>query len=246
MPLAWSHPGCGSPTHDWKPSCACPSARSVIGTVSAVSTKERPPTGTPPRTPAVVGILGIVLGSLVLGAATSYAQTYLPESLRSFANSMSGWTALTALLVGLARPRLLVGAVLGGVSIVCLVLGYALVAELRGFAYNPIFWCLVGIAGGPLVGTAAAALTRRRDHAALGSGLLAGILVTDGVYGLTVVGKTTSPVYWTLAILTGLGLAAVVAAVRLRALRLMILQVAAFGVTLVFAGAAYGAINIVH
>lgn len=54
----------------------------------------------------------------------------------------------------------------------------------------------MGIVAGPFIGAAALALRRRPLHAALGAGLLAGLLVGEAVYGLTVVGDTTSPVYW--------------------------------------------------
>ena len=128
-----------------------------------------------------LSVTAVVVGSLVMGGVTSYAQTYLPESLSSFANSISGWTMMTTLLVGLVRPRLLVGACLGAVSFVSLVLGFTLAAELRGFAYSPVFWSVVGIIGGPFVGAAAAALWRRPVEAAVGSGLLAGVVVADPV-----------------------------------------------------------------
>nr|WP_121251134.1 DUF6518 family protein [Nocardioides ferulae] len=50
---------------------------------------------------------------------------------------------------------------------------------------------------------------------ALGAGALAGVLVADGIYGLTVVDSSTSPVYWTLCLAAGAVLVTATA-VRLR------------------------------
>ena len=55
----------------------------------------------------------VVAASLVLGALTSYAQGLLPGPLRPFANSASGWTVLTALIVWRIGERTLPSAVFG-------------------------------------------------------------------------------------------------------------------------------------
>lgn len=141
--------------------------------------------------------VGIIVGSLVLGGLTSAAQGLLPGSLRSFANSPSGWTLLTVVLIAAARPRMLPAAVLGAVSFVCLVLGYTIVSELRGLSYSPLFWGAIGVVAGPVIGwSTAAAFARGSLLNTFGSSLIAGVLITDAVYGLTVTADTTSPVYW--------------------------------------------------
>ncbi|MDP3892338.1 DUF6518 family protein [Nocardioides sp.] len=148
--------------------------------------------------------LAVAGASLLLGGLTSWAQGVLPDALASFANSPSGWTVLTALLVAAVRPSLAWGAAFGVVSFVSLVLGYTIVSELRGLAYNPMFWSVVGVMAGPVLGAAAAAVVGRHTvRAALGAGALAGVLVADGIYGLTVVGDSTSPVYWSLCLVAG-------------------------------------------
>ena len=169
-----------------------------------------------------VSALAVVGASLLLGALTSWAQGVLPDALASFANSSSGWTVLTALLVAAARPSLVGGAVLGVVSFVSLVLGYTIGSELRGLTYDPLLWGVVGLVAGPFVGAAAAAI-RGRDvvRAAVGAGALAGVLVADGIYGLTVVADSTSPVYWTLCVALGVTLVGA-AAIRLRTRRAVV------------------------
>ncbi|WP_195849531.1 DUF6518 family protein [Nocardioides marmotae] len=165
------------------------------------------PTAHPVLTRPVPAALAVVAASLALGGATSWAQGLLPDALGSFANSPSGWTLLTVLLVAAVRPSLGGGAVLGVVSFVALVLGYTVASELRGLVYDPTFWGAVGVVAGPVVGAAAAAMVGRRVvPAALGAGALAGVLVADGVYGLTVVGETTSPVYWVLCLIAAAAL----------------------------------------
>ena len=181
--------------------------------------------------------LAVAGASLLLGALTSWAQGVLPDAFASFANSPSGWTVLTALLVGATRPTLPLGAALGVVSFVGLVLGYTVASELRGLTYDPVPWSVVGIVAGPFVGVAAAAVVGRRAlHAALGAGALAGVLIADGIYGLTVVGSSTSPVYWTLCIVAGCAVVAVTAA-RVR-------TPAGVAVALVSAAAATGVLSL--
>lgn len=158
----------------------------------------------------------------------------LPEPLASFANSPSGWTVLTALVVAAARPTLAWGAALGAASFVSLVLGYAIASELRGLTYNPVLWSVVGVIAGPFVGSAAAAVVRRHTvQAALGAGAIAGVLIADGIYGLTVVSGSTSPVYWSLCLVAGavlIGVTAVRLGTRAAAARLAVGAVAAGGI----------------
>lgn len=187
--------------------------------------------------------LTVVAGSLLLGGLTSWAQGFLPESFSSFANSPSGWTVLTVALVAAVRPSWGWGAVLGTVSFVCLVLGYTLASQLRGLTYDPTFWSAVGLAAGPFVGAAAAALVgRRRVPAALGAGALAGVLVADGIYGLTVVAESTSPVYWTLCLLAG-GALVLATASRLAGLAARGLLVGTTAVAVGVLSAGYAVLN---
>lgn len=178
--------------------------------------------------------LAVVAASLLLGGLTSWAQGVLPDALESFANSPSGWTVPMALLVAAARPSLTWGAALGVASFVSLVLGYTIASEVRGLTYNPVFWSVVGVIAGPFLGAAAAAVVGRNTvHAALGAGALAGVLVADGIYGLTVVSDSTSPIYWSLCLVAGAVLVGVTA-VRLGTLaaaaRVVASAVAATGV----------------
>ncbi len=157
----------------------------------------------------------VVVGSLLLGGLTSVAQGVLPDSLRSLANSPSGWALLTVVMIALRRPGLALAAGLGAVSFVCLVLGYTFVSELRGLSYSPLLWGAVGLVAGPVVGwSASASFDPRPRLGALGSSLIAGVGITDSIYGLTVVADTTSPVYWSIAGVAGAGFLILVAVLR--------------------------------
>jgi hypothetical protein len=150
-------------------------------------------------------VLGIVV-SLVLGALTSYGQTYLPDALRSLANSSGSWSAV-ALLVALL-PRHRVAAVAAGpLALLALLAGYELTSLARGYAVSlgtVAEWLAAAVVVGPFLGAGGYGLTARvRWPATLGVGVLAGVLAGEGVYGLTTVAETTSPVYWTISLLAG-------------------------------------------
>jgi hypothetical protein len=161
--------------------------------------------------------VGAVAGaSFLLGMLTFYAQGFLPDAWRSFANSASGWTLLTALLVFCAQVSTRVAAVLGALSFLLLVLGYTAGAQLNGLSYSPVLFGVVGVVVGPFIGLAAAWLRARRVRAALATALLAGIFTGEAVYGLTVIADSTAPEYWVAIGVVGISLLIGMVWVRLR------------------------------
>lgn len=159
-------------------------------------------------------LVAVVVVSLLLGGLTSLAQGFLPDPVRPFANSASGWTVLTALTVWLTRERTRTSAVLGGASFVALVLGYTIVSQLRGLYYDPVLFGVVGVLVGPLVGVAASWLRRTGWRAALGAAALSGVALGECVYGLVVVSGTTGWFYWALIGAVGVTLLVVTLARR--------------------------------
>ena len=107
---------------------------------------------------------------------------------------------------------------MGGVTLLALLAGYVGTNELRGVASSAsllLFWGVTGVTVGPLVGLGAHWLRTRTDtRAALGVGGMAGVLIGEGVYGLTVIAETTAPAYWWGLI--ALGVVGLVAAAALR------------------------------
>lgn len=163
---------------------------------------------------------GVLVASLLLGGLTSFAQGFLPAAVVPVANSASGWTLVSAALVlwwaAASGARTWQAAVLGAASFVLLVLGYTFASDLRGFVYRPLLFGVVGVVVGPFVGVAAAWLRRPGTRAALGTALLAGIGVGEGIYGLTTVADTTGATYWVAVGTLALGLLVGMLARRLR------------------------------
>lgn len=193
------------------------------------------------RTVLPVTIVGTA--SVALGMLTFYAQGFLPEAFRSFANSASGWTLLTAVLVFASRAGARLAAALGAMSFVLLVLGYALAAALNGLFYSPLLFGVIGVVAGPFVGLAAAWLRGDGVHAGLGTALLAGIFVGEAVYGLTVVGDTTRPEYWLAIGAVGITLLVGMLIGKLRGWRPVTLAVAGTAAVAMAFNLAYGALG---
>jgi len=172
------------------------------------------------RQGAVLRVGGVLAGSLVLGGLTSWAQGFLPAQAAPFANSASGWAVLTVLLVVWSRTAGWRAAALGAGSFVLLVLGYTVASELRGLAYSPVLWGTVGLVTGPVIGLAASWLhgtgAAGRTRAAVGTAVVAGVGVGDGVSGLLRVADTTGLTYWVVVAAAGVALLVVMAARRLR------------------------------
>jgi hypothetical protein len=149
---------------------------------------------------AALNSAGVVTtGALTLGGLTSWGQLLLPHDLSPFANSASGWTLLTVLLLWRLRSGPALSATLAALSFVSLTVGYALVSTARGFFFDPSFWIVVGLLAGPIVG-ASVFFARSADalESAAGVGVLIGLIAGDGLYGVLVVSETTGWVYWVL------------------------------------------------
>jgi len=186
-----------------------------------------------PVTSAVV----IVLSALVVGILTSFGHEFLPSPLSSVANSAGAWTVITYGAIYLVRSGPLAAALLGAVAFVLMNETYALVSGWRGFPYFDGLgnqWNIVGVLIGPIVGTAAAwvrsPVLARVIWAAAAP---AAVLVGEGIYGLTLIASSTSPVYWVAQIIAGGVIVAAITAVKLRDLRLTLIT---YALTLALAG----------
>jgi hypothetical protein len=189
-------------------------------------------------------IVLVVIASLVLGAATFFAQGVFPDVISSFANSASGWTLVTVALVWLLHQRTWASAVLGLIGFVGLVAGYTVAAELRGIHYGPLVFGIIGVVAGPFVGIAASWLHREAYRAASAAAVLAGIAIGESVYGLTMIAATTSPFYWILIGALGTALLAAVLIRRVNRPATRILAIAATATIATAFCAAYTAVGL--
>ncbi|KTS64945.1 hypothetical protein NS206_06055 [Microbacterium testaceum] len=169
----------------------------------------------------LVPAVSVAAASLALGGLTSVGQSILPEALVSFANSAGGWTILAFGLVWLTRARPPLAAALGVMSFVLLVEGYRIVSGWRGYYYAEPFqdtFTIIGLFAGPVVGLSASLLRwGPGSWKPFAAAPVAAVLIGEGVYGLTVVGATTSPVYWVAQLVLGVALVlSTVAAARPR------------------------------
>ncbi len=175
---------------------------------------------TPPPWRPAAAVLATGLTAGLMGAATSWGQLLLPSALTSVANSAGGWSLVVFALVWWVRARPRWAAALGLLGFYALHIGYALASAGRGLSWSLAptnFWVAAGLVAGPLVGVGAAWVRWRTDVlAAVGVAGLSGLLIGEGVYGLTVIGATTSPVYWSASIAMGVAFAAWMVWRRLR------------------------------
>lgn len=177
--------------------------------------------GTSRGHPAVWTVVVPVLVAAAFGGLTALAQAHLPEVLSPLADSAGSWTVVAFGCALVARsPRS--AAAVGGLAMLALLAGYVLTNTLRGFPSSTallLFWGVAGVTVGPLVGIGAHWVRSRRDVlAGLGVGGLGGVLVGEGVYGLTVVSETTPAAYWWGSLLLGVLVVAVASTVWLQGL----------------------------
>lgn len=165
---------------------------------------------------------------VAIGIATSVGQGSLPDELRSLSNSSGSWCLCAFALALLERdPRR--AALVGFASLVAMLAGYALATELRGYAVGTsmfVLWGAAAVIAGPALGVGAAWLWGPNPlRAAAGVAPIVGILLGEGLYGLTVVAATTFAGYWIGELVLGVGLV-VLAAVRIRTGREVALMLA--------------------
>ncbi len=179
-----------------------------------------------------------------MGIVTAYGQGSLPFELASLANSAAPWSFvafLLALVLAGGRPR--VGALVGCVALASMLAGYMAANQVRGYESGLVllvFWGAAAVAVGPVLGVAASWVRGPSSiRVAAGIAPIAGILIGEGAYGLTVVAATTSAAYWVVQIGLGASLVALVA-VRLRnAPRVVVNMAACAGLTVLVASAFY-------
>lgn len=154
---------------------------------------------------------------LVLGALTALGQQYLSDDWRPAANCAGTWTLAAFAAAGASRERA-VAAFIGALTLVALLSGYAIASEARDFAVSSrliLFWGAAAVTVGPVVGLAAASVRRADDRlAVIGAGVVSGILIGEGVHGLTVISDTTAPHWWVVQQVLGVVLIAGVMAYR--------------------------------
>lgn len=162
----------------------------------------------------------MLVTAAVWGGLTSFGQQYLPDELRSLANASGPWFAVVMGSIFVARPRLALAIILGVLGLIVMNEAYGVVSRWRGFPYGgglTSIWNMIAVVVGPVAGIAATWLRSTRPVlVALGASAPAAVLIGEGLYGLTVISDTTSPVFWSIELGAGLCLIAVAAVLHIR------------------------------
>jgi Family of unknown function (DUF6518) len=150
----------------------------------------------------VIGLAG--------GAATEWSVPHLPFSLEPLGNTAGPWVLL-AFAVALTARRMGESLMLAVITLLALVLGFYVVQACRGWGvsrHQVEFWSVASVVVGPLVGLAAGWLRHGgRRAAALGAGVVGGLLAGEAVWGLTGLRFSSPREYWHVQFVLGIGLA---------------------------------------
>ena len=99
----------------------------------------------------------VAAAALVLGVLTAYGQRWLPSQMGSLANSTGSWM-LAACALSLLAPSARSAAAFGCMSLVGLLAGYVLGAQMLGYPTSRstvLFWGCAAVIAGPVLGLCA-------------------------------------------------------------------------------------------
>jgi hypothetical protein len=134
---------------------------------------------------APLRVLIVVGASLVVGALTRLGELVLPDAVESAANSTAPWALATFAMVALAGLGIRGSVLLGAASFVAMDLAFYAAFVVTG-AYYPrsflLFWVIVALVAGPLVGLVAAWLRRAGIRRAIAIGSIPAIFFGEGAY----------------------------------------------------------------
>jgi hypothetical protein len=159
-----------------------------------------------------------VVGAAV-GAVIEWSVPHLPFSLEPLGNSAGPWLVV-AFAVALTTRSAITSIASAVVTLISLVMGFYVAQDIRGWAvsqHQVVLWTAASCVAGPLVGVAASWLRREnRTRAALGAGVLGGLLVGEAVYGVRKLEFSTPARYWHLQLALGIAVAVVLPLYRSR------------------------------
>lgn len=140
-------------------------------------------------------LLATLAAGLVLGVVTQLLQGILPGALNWIANSMSSWLVV-AFLAGSRMPSPRAAAVMAPLMLLAAVAGYYATVQVRfGYGANTsilVFWGFGAVAGGLVFGSAGWWWRHGGFRARVAAiGLLAALLVAEGVYFLMILPVST-------------------------------------------------------
>lgn len=176
-----------------------------------------------------------VLVGLAVGAFTAYGQGWLGDSFGSLVNSAGPWSVAAFLVARMSRS-IWVGALTAAITLAMCELGYVLANNIRDVPSSRstiVFWLTAALLAGPPLGVAGVwSRHESKVRAAVGWGVISGVLIGEGTYGLARLTNTTNSTYWLVELVLGVALLTVVL-IRLRSVHAAL---AGAGVAAVAAG----------
>jgi hypothetical protein len=156
-----------------------------------------------------------VMIGLLVGGITAYGQGWVGDSFGSAVNSAGPWS-VAAFLVARPLRTWLGGAASAAATLAMCEVGYVIASNIRGVPYatsTVVFWLTAAALAGPPLGVAA---VWSRDGApvrtAAGFGVICGVLIGEGSYGLARLTGSTNSGYWLGEIVVGVVILGVVLA----------------------------------
>jgi hypothetical protein len=197
----------GPATRSARTDFADPSAQTGAHSVNG---RTRDPSLASARSRVAARLILAVVAGLTAGALTEWSVPHLPFALEPLGNSAAPWV-LVAFAVGLTARGIGEAVMLAVVTLLALVLGFYLVEAGRGWGvsrHQVALWCVASVAIGPLVGLAAGWI-RHAGHgrAAVGAGVLGGLLCGEAIWGLTGLRFSSPADYWHVQFVLGVALA---------------------------------------
>lgn len=179
----------------------------------------------------------VVIG-LLMGGTTAYGQGWIGDSLGSAVNSAGPWS-VAAFVVARPLRTWLGGAASAAVTLAMCEVGYVIANNIRDVPYatsTVVFWLMAAALAGPPLGVAGVWSRHAAPlRAAAGFGVICGVLIGEGSYGLARLTGTTNSGYWLGEVVVGVVVCVVVLA-RTRNLHAVL---AGTGVTAACAGVVF-------
>ena len=181
----------------------------------------------------------MVIGLLV-GGITAYGQGWIGDSLGSAVNSAGPWS-VAAFMVARPMRSWFGGAASAAVTLAMCEVGYVIANNIRGVPYATstlVFWLMAAALAGPPLGVAGVWSRHTAPlPTAAGFGVICGVLIGEGSYGLARLTGSTDWRYWLGEVAIGVVILGVVFA-RARNLPAVL---AGTGVTAACAGVVFAA-----
>jgi hypothetical protein len=136
---------------------------------------------------------------LLVGGITAFGQGWIGDSLGSAVNSAGPWS-VAAFVVARPLRTWFGGAASAAATLAMCEVGYVIANDIRGVPSansTVVFWLMAAVLAGPPLGVAGVWSRHAAPlRAAAGFGVICGVLIGEGSYGLARLTGSTDSRYW--------------------------------------------------